>query len=482
MSRPLHQQVQLRWRLGRSATAGALGILGGSLLVALIAAFETPLADAGVRVLWVQLAAMASLGAIASLIGYTLTPPDLEGRALRWISNEAGLAYETAHAHGERPRSSERSERLFSEVATQARLSIRDVTPPSTPAWWLPLTAFAVGILIWSNVLAPQATPPATPSAAGPALEQSPAPTAPEGLPAADGELEPDVESEDSAATSDPDGPDAQGQPLEGDAPLGAPTQPGGSEGAVGERDALERFLSRLRERPEPETVALEARAVETPSEEGAEADDAETGEAGEAERSAESGEDEVAQTPPEGDPGSEDDPSRTPSSERESADVGEADGEAMGDPRDGEMASDEDVNGGPEQPFAEENGRDGGVGDPDSSLPEGDPTGEGGVQPGDDEAGAGIGEGAPDDPAIDVPSTALVDPLAPSSEAEPLPSIIGPGEESVVGGVQMEGAASESSGLLRADDPEFQRAVERGLLEGDVPAPYQEVIRNYFR
>jgi hypothetical protein len=44
---------------------------------------------------------------------------------------------------------------------------------------------------------------------------------------------------------------------------------------------------------------------VETPSEEGAEADDAETGEAGEAERSAESGEDEVAQTPPEGDPGS---------------------------------------------------------------------------------------------------------------------------------------------------------------------------------
>jgi hypothetical protein len=28
----------------------------------------------------------------------------------------------------------------------------------------------------------------------------------------------------------------------------------------------------------------------------------------------------------------------------------------------------------------------------------------------------------------------------------------------------------------------DYQRAVERALLEGDLPAPYQEVIRFYFR
>lgn len=429
---PLHLRVQRRWgveRRGRRAgvTAVAAAAVGAFLGVG-------PWLHLGL------LAAAAGLAAAWPVRGD-------ERRALRWVGDRVGLAYETAWEHAAdadatQPASpSSPAVALRAAVAVEGRLSIRDLTPPPVAAWWLPLGVLALGLWAWAALAGP-------PGAGGTPWSgaQPPSASSPSGPPAPAGEetaLDPATADEPEAQLP-PTPSEARGGEA-GSAPAGGEGGGEGGDGAASERDALERFLDRVRQR-QPDEVPTRV----TPAELGLEPDpDAEE-----------------AQVP--GDPDDARAGERPDGADAERAgDPGDADadeGEGSGEPGETEAGGTAPA---PEAPEGTDAG--------DSLAPDA----EGGIgasefDEGGDEATAGLGVGAAGELG---PGT---DPAA--GEPEPLPSIVGPGPESPVGGVAMPGIAPTDPFPSGTAGGEFRRAVEEALGEGDLPAPYQEIIRNYFR
>jgi hypothetical protein len=143
-----------------------------------------------------------------------------------------------------------------------------------------------------------------------------------------------------------------------------------------------------------------------------------------------------------------------------------EGDGEGRsGDPAEGEdgAAGDE----GDEGEGADEPGS-----DPREQAPgTGDPLG---VDEGSDDASAGIGVSAPGQAGAPGESA--------TGDPEPLPSLLGPGAELPIGGIQLPGVGPDGAFPTGPAGTVFRRGVEEALNEGDLPVAYQEVIRNYFR
>lgn len=439
MTRPVHLDVLRRWRLeGMGLRAGAGGLLASVIAFALDAPSGWHL---GAIVLGAALAAAWPLRSD-------------ERRALGWVGERVGLAYETAwELSRARPPAGDRAAALRSAVEVQGRLSVRDLRPPAAAAWWLPLATVALGLWLWA----------AWAGGGGAAFPTGPTPGPPPTTTSP-----PAVTDEarvEEAAVEEPAAPDTpeEATPARGDGGTGDATSAGtGSPsegGAPAERDVLDRFLDRLRERPpEEEGAARAGQAAGVGAEEEEDEEEDPTAPGGDAMRSGEA--------PEEGDPESE----RLPGGEGDEERAGEAvegDGEepagdeGEGDPGDGGGPQGE----GPEAP-----------GEPGSGPDE--PAGGAGDQVGVDEGGedgdAGIGVSAPDD------AGPAADPAA--GDPQPLPSQIGPGEELPIGGVQLPGVGPDGGFPAGPAGISFRRGVEEALTEGDLPVAYQEVIRNYFR
>ena len=438
MTRPVHLNVLRRWRLeGMGLRAGTGGLLASAVAFAL-----------GAPSAW-HLGAIALGAALAA--AWPLRRD--ERRALAWVAERVGLAYETAwELSRARPTPDERAAALRSAVEVQGRLSVRDLRPPAAAAWWLPLATIALGLWLWA----------AWAGGGGAALPSTPAPGPPptttsSPTPADDALIE-------DAAAEEPDAPDApdaataargdDGSGEAGSAGSGSPTE----GGAPAERDVLDRFLDRLRERPPEDEAAARARqAAAGAAEDEGEEDDEPASRDGDALRSGEPPDGQDPESDPRaGDDGDEEQAGETGEGEGE----GPTDDEAAGDPGDGTGPEGE----GPEAP-----------GDPGGESDE--PTGGGdplGVDEGSEDGDAGIGVSAPGD------AGPAADPAA--GDPEPLPSLLGPGEESPIGGVQLPGVGPDGGFPSGPAGTSFRRGVEEALNEGDLPVAYQEVIRNYFR
>ena len=439
MTRPVHLDVLRRWRLeGMGLRAGA-----GALFASLVAfALGAPSA-------W-HLGAIA----IAAVVAAAWPLRSDERSALRWVGERVGLAYETAwELSRAQPSADARASALHAAVEVQGRLSVRDLRPPAAAAWWLPLATVAFGLWLWAAWVGGGGAAMPT----GPAPGPPPTTTSPVGAPE-------DAFVED-ASIDDPAAPDApeDATPARDDDGTGEAASAGSGSptegGAPAERDVLDRFLDRLRERPpEDEEVARARRAAAA----GAEDEDEEDGDPavpdGDAMRSGEAPED--------GDPESD----RGSGGEGEDEQAGET-GEGEGEGRtEDEREGDPGEAGDPDREGPEAAG-DPGSGPDDRAGGGGEPLG---VDEGSDEGGPGIGVSAPGD------AGPAADPAA--GDPEPLPSLIGPGEELPIGGVQLPGVGPDGEFPSGPAGTAFRRGVEEALNEGDLPVAYQEVIRNYFR
>jgi len=376
-----------------------------------------------------------------------------ERRALRWVGERVGLAYETAWEHGRRaPAGDPRAAALRAAVEVQGRLSVRDLHPPTPAAWWLPLATVALGLWLWSSWGAgPASGSPGAP-AAGPPPSTTTAPLVPDDVRVAD------AMADTPEALDAPDDDAARDAERSGTAPSGASGAEAGG-GAAAERDVLERFLDRLRERPpEPEDTARTGEAAGM-AQEGDEASwDRSPLDDGLGSGAPHSEGDPVGERPWDGE-----------GADGETTESGEAEGEGRaGDPAEGE----EDGEGaagdaGDAGDAADEAGGEAGERAPGS----GDPMG---VDEGGDDAGAGIGVSAPSE-AGEPGDAAMGDP-------DPLPSLLGPGAELPIGGIQLPGVGPDGAFPTGPAGTVFRRGVEEALNEGDLPVAYQEVIRNYFR
>lgn len=435
MTRTVHLAVLRRWRLEGLGLRAGIGAVAGSLGATALGADST-----------LHLGAIVLCGAIAA--AWPLRSD--ERRALRWVGERVGLAYETAWEHARlAPAGDSRAAALRSAVEVQGRLSVRDLQPPAPAAWWLPLATVAIGLWLWSSwgADAGSGAPGAPPAGPPPSTTT---PFVPE-----DAQIE-DATADDPAASQPPDDTDAA---PDGERSGTAPSSASGAEaggGAAAERDVLERFLDRLRERPpEPEddTRTGEAGGV-------GQDDDVETGDLAPLDDDLRSGA-----------PGSEGDPDGErpldgEGAEGETFEPGEGDGEGRsGDAAEGEegAAGDESDEG----DAADEAGSEPGEGAADA----GDAPG---VDEGSDDASAGSGVSAPGQ-AGEPSDSAMGDP-------EPLPSLLGPGAELPIGGIQLPGVGPDGAFPAGPAGTVFRRGVEEALNEGDLPVAYQEVIRNYFR
>ena len=391
--------------------------------------------------------------------------------AFETIAEQAGLAYQTHVEHTGR----NDPHGFLAAAAVQARLSIRDVTPPRQGAWWLPLAALALAVWLLASVVGGPGgwfgtTPGASPEL-GPAAPSPPPPLVSEV------ESEPETEADEVEPAEPGAGAPPPTSPDRGPG-SGADDAVGDSDGEGVEREALERFLDSLRERPslsEAELAAaeterdgvrddadadLEAAELRTEDEDVGELD---SGQLVPSDRPADDAtREEIGELPGGGDPT---DPDGVDDEQRPGA---------------GNDAADDD---GPPEPAGDHDTGAEGTDPGDDALPQPEQNGadEGAMGLASDEPGldagsgedAGIGAGPPAEGNDQVPDAA--------GELEALPGLLRPGPETLGGRVRLPGRDSELT-LESGEAARFERAVEQAVTDGSVPVTYQEIIRNYFR
>lgn len=464
----LHVATARRLAAQRRAWRGSLAALGGSVLVAVVARFVPvpPLTH-------------LALVAVAGMSGAALPLPSLRRPALDHIARQAGLAYETALGLPPAEAAAADPYGLRAQLVERAGLSVRDYEPPAAPAWWLPVLALALAVVVLTQALPRQAASStgAAEGSAAPAGEPLEPEAAPQG-----GELTP---VQEAPARADGAGaPDLDGNTLDGRDAI----PPGGSEAG---NDALSRFLEALRQQSgqggeggEGGAAAIGAAEAEAPAEgepAGAGAGAAEVP-AGADDRSASPGAGEGASpgtNEAAGDEraeGGEDGggPGRQPGTEP-GGEAAEAEGSAAGQgappqARDGQdagadergLTEDDQAAGG----AREEGATPGGGGDSGVSV--------GGSQ-GEGDSAVGVGGGAVAD-GEDAQGTGLL-----AGGVELLPGVLLPGPTTAAGNVRLPG---DDQVELPPGTPlaPYLTAAEEALGEGDLPAGYQEIIRRYFR
>jgi hypothetical protein len=447
----LHERVSVRWRINAFLLGAGSGALLGSLIAWLAALAPLP-----------HLLLTLAAAAVVGLLALWRRAPRRDRQALAWIGERVGLAYETAWNLEQRgPAGGPLAHALADATRVQGRLSIRDLQPPAVSAWWLPLATAATVLWLWAMVAGPPlpgladlwggAAPPADPAAVAPLDAASEA-----GLPAPEAEaFEVDPPEERGVAGPAPAG-EAQ---AEGGGPPGVEGGTAEGGGQAAERDTFERFLERLRERPSeaPEGSASLAEG----DDQGPDSDEAPLAATADEEGSSRDPAAGAGDQAPRGDAPGEEGGDEVLASDEGEVEAGDAPGEG------GELGE----------------GMADGEAPGESALGERD-AGTAGEMP---QEGAGLdaGEEATSNGGVGVGApTATLEGVegAEGLEPEALPSLLGPGPELPVGGVQLPGAAPEGTLPVGEGAVDYQRAVERALLEGDLPAPYQEVIRFYFR
>ncbi len=385
------------------------------------------------------------------------------------IAEQAGLAYQTHVEHGGR----DDPHGLLAAAAVQARLSVRDVTPPRQGAWWLPLAALAVAVWLLAGVVGgPGGWMSPTPTTTG-LPDGSPTPASPPPL-VSEPELDEPLPEAETAEAPEPPSPPAEQRPdTGGPGAVGEDAPDGEAEGL--EREALERFLESLRERPS--MTEAELAAAERDREAGeADADSPMAELQGEPELGPQDGQRTPAERPDDFDPetvtglpeevAAGDSPSEEQEGEvpPEHGEAGEGDAGTFQEAEaDGGLGGDE---------TAEEAELDPGTGEDDLGVDRGTAQDETAIDAGEgDEAGRGAG----------LPTGGLDDVPDPGGELEQLTGILGQGPESLGGRVRLPGRDSDVE-LTPSALERYERAVEQAVTDGAVPVEYQEVIRNYFR
>ena len=378
--------------------------------------------------------------------------------ALAWIGDRAGLAYQTALEMTDE----EDPYGLRTAVEARADASLSRVERPEHSAWWLPLMALAVGALLL----------PALPLGTGGGPLGGPLPPGAGGTPSAVAE-DAAEEAEEAEPNLPGDAPSRVARTPEASQANDDRVGPGESQGdgEAGEREALERYLRGLRERPEARSEQ-ETGDQET----GGQAPSGAAPRPGQQRSGGEGGE----RTGENGSESSE----RTRSGER-----GDGEGEERGSSasQGGEQQ--------PQNPFAQA-GSDGNEGSGEQQQPgQGDGRGDG--QPGDQQ----LEEGGDEQATGPGESTAGSDQQGRGQGAGALPSgeqeagragaagdeeiqlrgELGHGPTSQGGTIQLPGG--DEVELPPGRTPEsYAREVESAVTEGRVPLEYQEIIRNYFR
>ncbi|UCH24577.1 MAG: hypothetical protein JSV66_11545 [Trueperaceae bacterium] len=369
--------------------------------------------------------------------------------ALEWIAKEAGLSYHTALEKGE----DEDRYGFLEAVRRRAFASTRHVTPPPTPAWWLPVLAISIGLLLLPAVRLGSSRFGSMPGAPFSAPTQ-------EGTSTVEAEEDPEAFA-DRAEPVSSERPETERVSQPGSDQGGeAGTAEGESDAAptefVSEQETLNRFLANLRERQPDEVPPSDRQAPSNlrmrPGDEQAEEDQAPT-DRGAGETREGTGE------------------SETGSSETAANELGGEEGE--GTEGEGETAG--------EGESAEEGSQSGPgeaeIPQADSSEGEGE-QGSSGSGP-DEFEEQGFSDAAGNAPSGERP----ID--APSEQAggdfEFLPGRLGFGPQTSGGAVRLPGS-DQVEIPLGSSPGSFQSAIEKAVTEGDIPVDYQEIIRNYFR
>ena len=376
--------------------------------------------------------------------------------ALDWIGERAGLSYQTALEMD----GSEDRYGLREAVEERANASLAKVERPEHPAWWLPLIALALGALLL----------PALPIGSGGGLGGGPIP------PGFGGQTPNTAAEEEQAEEAVPNLPGEErtrvAQTPEGGQPNDERGEESGAEGdgQSGEREALERYLQNIRERPaqseeeqqDPGGEVGQAPSGAAPREGGQErpgggdegGSEGERSGEGEGERSGQQGEEGAEQ----GEPGQE----GGEQGQNPFAQAGENEGEGQGDGAQPQAESAEPPTGNPGDQQLEEGGE--------------QTTGPGDSPAGGDQQGQGQGAGA-------LPSAEQEAGRAGAVEGETLQlrGDLREGPLSSGGTIQLPGGDEVELPPGRTPDA-YAREVERAVTEGRVPIEYQEIIRNYFR
>lgn len=366
--------------------------------------------------------------------------------ALGWLSNRIGLSYETALELEGR----DDPYGLAEAVDDRTTRLVRNLSPPRNPAWWLPILALALGLLLLPAISLGRlgGSPlPGLPTT-GPTDELGSAEERPE---------DPQLLGEEGVNTGfDENDPQRAGESDPGRSAEGDGSAAGGEglSDAMSDEEALSQFLENLRQRdrpaepPEENQPDLQRRPAQgSPQEAREQGEGDQAGEGLEEERRGEGSE--AGENSDEQQGGAEAANPEGPSgdSQQQGAQEGAA----------------------PQQPAGAEFG--------EGQEPLGDEGGESaqGGEPNEGGASEGVGDGA----SLERPSTGLD--RGDTEEQDFLEGILGPGLENRAGTIQLPGsdAVDLPSGRSAGD---YARAVERAITEGSIPVDYQEIIRNYFR
>lgn len=442
----LHLRLARRASVDRRLLAGAAGALAASLIGLLFAP---------------SVAVHALIAAAGFVIGAALPTPGSLARAFGTIREQAGLSYETSLELRAKGADEPDPYDFKEQVATRARLSIRDVRPKQPPAWWLPLVVVAFGLLLIpgfapanggaddQGFMSGQERPGGTSGS-----EQDPSDT------------ETDVDLADPSSDRSAE-PDEAGSDDRDDTPPADPTAPGDGDGAA----PLSRFLDSLRERPaDSGGRSQQDQGEDEQDQSGSQGRDQDGNSEADSRRlqfGDGTGDETRELTTGSGDPDGQD----------------MTDGEAGPDGPDGsdgeEQGEGPDPSRGPRNPFEQA----GGPSEEQGQEPVGDPQageGEDGLSPssdsGGDDGGDGMaGEGSAGESPAGNPSS--------GSDTEPdvLRGVLTEGPESLLGTVLLPGRDEVElpEGVSFA---QYAAAAEDALTEGDIPLEYQEILRRYFR
>jgi hypothetical protein len=388
--------------------------------------------------------------------------------ALRWIGSRAGLAYQTViETEGQADRFG-----LREVLEERARTGLARLEEPRHPAWWLPLLALTLGVLLLPEL---SSLSPAGPGS-GSLLPSDGQPGSPVGRPPEqDDEIAPESLEERRARL--------EGEP--GEAGRGARQDPEANPAdGGGEQAALERFLRNVRERSDTEdreqNVGQDGSAgrADGRPRDGA-ADRTSGGERGEGQGLRRDGEESTDGARPGAD-------SEEPAEDRGGegtnpfAQAGSSEGEQTG-PGDGpaEQAEPDEAGAGQQPPReqsavedAQAQGSEARSDEARGNEAGGTEGGAGtGLEPGE---GAGAGAGSSLERPVEQGEGARGEPLF-------LEGDLRPGEVTPGGAIQLPGADDVElpAGRLAED---YRQEVERAVSEGRIPLEYQEIIRNYFR
>ena len=422
----LHQRLAWGEAWNRRLTVGSVAALAASVVAWLL----------GAPLPW-------HAGAVlAGFVSGTAWPvPDPTERALGWIAERSGLAYETAL----QPRDDD-GWGFRQAVDEQAKAVAARLPAPSRQRWWIAVVAVAVGLLLLPA--AQLVRPGGVPATDVPPGEAAEAP-APEPMP--EDPLVPPEEPDELDRVTEPEGRDGA---------AASDRSPGAGAGAPSEEETLSRLMDNLRERDPFRPVN------EPPEEPGAPPESQQSQE-----------------QPGERAPGAQEADGRQRSEASEGQQAGDP-GEGAGERSEGD---DEGQQGAPEeggdegQQEGEEEGQPGPTQGEEPGEPQPGETPAGGNEPGQDEgqlqpnASPGVGDG----PSAIQPTEGLEG--EPQMEPEFLPGQLEAGPENPGGTVLLPGEDDIDVPMeLRRD--EYRRAVEEAVTDGRVPLEYQEIIRNYFR